>query len=229
MAAWKASSPYSSFAIYIGGPDQFCQVQPNLNSSWITTVVAQGWKLIPIWVGPQAPCTPLGDVTTITPDPALVYAAGQSEANDAADAAAALGVNSGPIYYDMEAYPTGSTCTQVVQTFTSGWLDQLHARGHTAGFYSSLCSGIIDVAADPGSARLDSIWLAAWAYDDQNDPGYATYVPNLFGFTGCGSPLSDAQWSNHQRLRQFRGGHDETWGGVLINIDTNAIDGATYP
>ena len=34
---------------------------------------------------------------------------------------------------------------------------------------------------------------------------------------------------NHQRLRQFRGGHDETWGGATINIDTNATDGATYP
>ncbi len=28
----------------------------------------------------------------------------------------------------------------------------------------------------------------------------------------------------HQRLKQYRGDHDETWGGVRINIDSDALD-----
>ncbi|MES2032702.1 MAG: hypothetical protein V4466_00875, partial [Pseudomonadota bacterium] len=32
---------------------------------------------------------------------------------------------------------------------------------------------------------------------------------------------------NHQRIHQFRGGHNETWGGTTINIDSDYVDGAT--
>jgi hypothetical protein len=32
----------------------------------------------------------------------------------------------------------------------------------------------------------------------------------------------------HQRVHQFKGGHDETWGGVTINVDSNAVDGDTH-
>ncbi|HYP55554.1 MAG TPA: hypothetical protein VEQ41_04540, partial [Solirubrobacterales bacterium] len=31
----------------------------------------------------------------------------------------------------------------------------------------------------------------------------------------------------HQRIRQYRGGHDERWGGVTINIDNNYVEGGT--
>ena len=33
------------------------------------TVTGQGWKLLPIWVGPQASCTTLGSTTKIPGDP----------------------------------------------------------------------------------------------------------------------------------------------------------------
>ena len=39
--------------------------------------------------------------------------------------------------------------------------------------------------------------------------------------------VPSTSWSNHQRIHQFRGGHDETYGGVTINIDSNYVDGAT--
>ena len=55
----------------------------------------------------------------------------------------------------------------------------------------------------------------------------ATYLPGLFGFTGCGAALPDGLWSYHQRVRQYHGGHNETYAGVTINIDTNAVDGPT--
>ena len=39
--------------------------------------------------------------------------------------------------------------------------------------------------------------------------------------------LPETAWANHQRIHQFRGGHNETWGGTTINIDSDYIDGAT--
>lgn len=117
----------------------------------------------------------------------------------------------------------------MVQEFAKGWAAGLHFFGHTAGFYSSLCSGIKDLAASPDAGLMDATWPAAWPYNP-DDPRYSTYVPNLFGMN-CGGVTtpSDSYWWNHQRLRQFRGGHDETWGGVTINIDSDAMDGPTYP
>ena len=31
-------------------------------------------------------------------------------------------------------------------------------------------------------------------------------------------------WQPHGRVKQYQGGHDETWGGVRINIDRNYLD-----
>jgi hypothetical protein len=36
-------------------------------------------------------------------------------------------------------------------------------------------------------------------------------------------------WANHQRVHQYTGGHNESYGGVTINIDSNAVDGPTFP
>ena len=81
-----------------------------------------------------------------------------------------------------------------------GWVGGLNSRGYRAGFYSSLCSGILDVAAIYGSPyfqQLNAVWIAAW-----ND------TPNIFGF-GPPCALSDAKWANHQRVHQYNGGHNE--------------------
>jgi glucose/arabinose dehydrogenase len=32
-------------------------------------------------------------------------------------------------------------------------------------------------------------------------------------------------WANHQRIRQYEGGHNETWGTISLNIDSNVLDG----
>lgn len=56
MATWWASSPYFDMGIYVGGGTRSCP-QPNLISSWVKTVTGEGWGLISLWPGPQAPCT----------------------------------------------------------------------------------------------------------------------------------------------------------------------------
>jgi hypothetical protein len=219
MAAWRAS-PYTSLGIYIGGANRGC-AQPNLTPSWVSTVISQGWKMMPIWVGPQAPCTTLGGTTKITADPNQAWGQGAAQATAAANAADALGFKwLTPIYYDMEAYPRGGQCTSSVQIFTNGWVYTLHQRGYYAGFYSSLCSGILDQAATYGNSLyypLDAVWIAAW-----------NNTPNIFGF-GAPCALPDSMWPNHQRVHQYIGGHNESYGGITINIDTNAVDGPTYP
>jgi Domain of unknown function (DUF1906) len=219
MSKWKVS-PYTSVGVYIGGANRGC-AQPNLTRTWVSTVVTQGWKLIPIWVGPQASCTTLSSTTKLPTDPNQANAQGSAQAAAAANAADALSLGFlSPIYYDMEAYPRGGDCSASVQSFTNGWIYTLHTRGYVAGFYSSLCSGILDQAATYGSPyyyTLDALWIAAW-----------NNTANIFGF---GSPcaLSDSLWADHQRLHQYKGGHNETYGTVTINVDTNAVDGPTSP
>jgi hypothetical protein len=218
MSTWKSSSPYTTIGIYIGGANRGC-AQPNLSSSWVSSVWGQGWKLLPIWVGPQASCTSLGSTTKLSADTTTAFFQGIGEAEAAANAAQQLGLGwMTPIYYDMEGYARGGACSASVQAFADGWVRQLHARAYRGAMYSSLCSGILDVAAsssDTTKMPLDSVWIAAW-----ND------TPNIYGF---GSPcaLSDLLWNNHRRVHQYKGGHNESYGGTTINIDTNAVDGPT--
>jgi hypothetical protein len=220
MKAWQASSPYTSLGVYIGGANRGC-AQPNLTKTWVSTVWGQGWKLLPIWVGPQASCTTLSSTTKLSTDGMTAFFQGVNEAQAAADAAGALGIGLfAPIYYDMEGYPRGGTCTASVQSFTDGWVIQLHNRGYLAAMYSSLCSGILDQAASvsiPGRHLLDAIWIAAWNNN-----------PQIFGFTGSCS-LDDGLWWDHQRVHQYTGGHNETYGGITINIDSNSVYAPTDP
>ncbi len=219
MNAWKASSPYVNVGIYIGGANRGC-AQPNLTSSWLSSVWAQGWRLLPIWVGPQASCTTLSGTTKLSSDGTTAYFQGLNEGAAAADAASSLGMGwLTPIYYDMEAYPRGGTCSASVQAFTGGWVRMLNSRGYRAGMYSSLCSGILDVAvtnSDPSGVALNAIWLAAW-----------NGTPKIYGYGTSSCPLSDSIWNNHQRVHQYLGGHNETYGGITINVDSNAVDGPT--
>ena len=218
MGTWKTSSPYTVIGVYIGGANRGC-AQPNLTSTWVSGVRAKGWKLMPIWVGPQASCTTLGNATKLSSDSFTAFVQGANEATAAADAMLKLGLGSpDPIYYDMEGYPRGGACSISVQSFADGWVRQLQTRGFNGAMYSSLCSGILDVAAsvkDTTKVPLKALWIAAW-----------NNTPNLFGF-GAPCALDDGLWLNHQRVHQYIGGHNETYGGATINIDTNAVDGPT--
>src|SRR4051812_31723719 len=51
MTAWKAS-PYKAIGIYIGGVSRGC-TQANLTAAWVQQQVTAGWKLLPLYVGPQ--------------------------------------------------------------------------------------------------------------------------------------------------------------------------------
>ena len=147
LSAWQAS-PYRSFGSYIGGTNRAC-TQANLTPPWVTTVVSQGWSLMPLYVGLQAPCVSQASLKKLSTNVTTASNQGIAAAKDAASEAVALGLPSGsPIYFDMEGYSTtNSSCTAAVQSFVGGWNDELHALGFTSGVYGSAAS------TRPSSAR----------------------------------------------------------------------------
>ena len=210
MTSWL-SSPYRIVATYLGGMNWACSYG-NFTPSWVSKVAAEGWRFAPLWVGRQAPCTNVPYVAKINPSQAA--AEGQSEAKSAVAAARAFGFGPGtPVYFDMEGYQTGqSACTRAVLNFLGGWTRALHAAGYVSGVYSSASSGITDLAHQYGNGgypRPDDIWIADW----NSEPVLTDHaVPN-------------GDWANHQRLHQYAGPHNETWGGATVNMDSDAADG----
>lgn len=209
MTAW-GSSPYRALGIYIGGANSAC-AQPNLNTSWMTTQWAAGWHMIPIYVGLQAPGNSCG-CAAINSSQAI--SEGTAAAQDAVAQAQAVGIGSGnPIYNDMEGYSHTSANTTAVMNFLAAWTSQLHAEGYASGVYSSGQSGIADLVARYGTTYVepDDIWVADWnGQATTSDP----YLP-------------PADWPSHQRLHQYRGAHNETYGGATLNIDSDYLDAAT--
>jgi hypothetical protein len=65
MQTWWQYSPYYDTYIYLWGALNRGPVDTNLNSGWVTQVKNQGWGVIPIWFGRQAPAgCPLPPGTT---------------------------------------------------------------------------------------------------------------------------------------------------------------------
>jgi len=212
MTAWLAS-PYRSVGIYIGGSNRACG-DGYLSVSWVSAVIGQGWKLAPLYVGDQAPCVGQAGLAEFSTDPKTAAGQGANSARDAVTHARVFGLPDGsPIYYDLEGYSADTVCREAVYAFLDAWTVELHRRGYRSAVYSSSSSGISDLGkatSRPGFHLPDGIWLANW-----------NGVQGVFG-----DPyISDAYWSGHRRLHQYAGGHDETYGGVTINIDSDYDDG----
>jgi len=225
MDAWLSASPYRAVGIYISGASRGCRDQPNLTPTWISTQLANGWRLLPITLGPQANCSPhfprYGNDPVISPkinaqgQYAKAFQQGTTEASTAVAAAQALGIVPGStLWYDLEGYDvTNTTCRESSLYFLSAWTQQLHALGYVSGIYSSAGSGIksLDDARvlRPGTFALpDQIWIARWDGQANTSTSY----------------IRSDGWIPGRRVKQFQGGHDEKWGGVTINIDRNYLD-----
>lgn len=212
MSAW-ADSPYRAIGVYVGGLNRGCS-QPNLTASWVAEQTAAGWHLIPTYVGLQAPTSSCSSCATLSSSTATAAAQGTEAADDAVEAAGLAGIGAGsPIYFDMESYSRTSSASNATLTFLAAWTNRLHALGYDSGVYSSSASGIADLASRLGTSypQPDDIWVANW---DGRANATGSYFPA-------------GAWTDHQRIHQYRGGHDETYGGVTINIDNNYVEGAT--
>ncbi|MFA6297701.1 MAG: glycoside hydrolase domain-containing protein [Nocardioides sp.] len=225
MNAWLRASPFLSVGIYIAGDSRACRDQPNLTPSWITTQLRNGWRLLPITLGPQASCQPrfprYDDDVKINPKPgkvkryALAKQQGMNEAVTTVQVATSLGIApKSTLWYDLEGFDASNTdCRESALTFLSGWTQKLHELGYVSGVYSSAGSGIaaLDSARvnRPGRFTLpDMIWVARWDGIANTSTSY----------------MREDGWRPGGRVKQYMGGHDETWGGVRINIDRNFLD-----
>ncbi|GAA4374553.1 glycoside hydrolase domain-containing protein [Nocardioides caricicola] len=225
MDRWLQSSPFLAVGIYISGDSRACREQPNLTARWVYRQLTRGWRLLPITLGPQASCQPrfprYGDDETINPRPgkngkyAKARAQGSAEAAKAVAAATDLGIALGStLWYDLEGFELANVrCRESALAFLSAWTTQLHELGFVSGVYSSAGSGIkmLDDARvnRPSQVVLpDMIWVARWDGKANTSTSY----------------LREDGWRPHARVKQYQGGHDETWGGVTINIDRNFLD-----
>ena len=215
MSSW-ISSPYRSAGIYIGGSMRACG-DGNLSAAWVTSVHSMGWALLPIYVGPQAPCVNQAGLATISSSSA--WTQGIANASDAVTHAQRFGMGAGtPIYYDMEAYNSSATgCSQTVMTFVSAWTSELHALGYKSGTYGSSASLMVDMSRALGTAGFaapDDVWFAHW--------NQLQTTSEQAGYSG----FPDGDWSLHQRVHQYSGSVTQSWGGAAVNIDANWVDGA---
>jgi hypothetical protein len=210
MAAW-ADSPYRAVGVYIGGVNRACS-QPNLTSTWVAQQTEADWHLIPTYVGLQAPTSACSSCAKLTSSQAT--AQGAAAAIDAVEEASAVAMGPGsPIYFDMESYSQTSSASAATLAFLESWTQKLHELGYSSGVYSSSASGIEDLAGQVGSGYElpDALWIANWnGQQNTEDPVVPSNV-----------------WTPHQRIHQYRGGHNESYGGVSINIDNNYVDGPT--
>ena len=222
MQTWWSYGPYRTVNLYIGGSSRSC-ANSALTSSYLKQLNQQGWKFIPTWVGPQAPCT--GFLSRMSSNATTAYNQGVSEADLAVDRLSELGLTypdktGSVVYYDIEYYGTDAACRSAVNAFMNGWVSQIHARGNLAGVYgSTLCStGLSDFMSITNVPDL--IWPARWYHN----AGAGFYDPNA-SVWNLGSCLTNTVWANHQRIRQYEGSHNETWGTLTLEIDSDVLDG----
>lgn len=219
MQTWREYSPYKYVGIYIGGSSRACP-QKDLSPAWLSQVADQGWDFIPIWVGPQAPCTTFGN--QLSTNTTTAKAQGITEARGAVDAAYSLGLTNAAkggtvIYYDMERYDTSNVaCRNAVDAFLEGWVSELQAYNNIAGVYGSPYNAVY---WNDNTPRPDAIWFAIW---DNANPNQRIYNPDaaIYDIWNFSNDLWRAA-----RIRQYDGDHTETWGNIGINIDINVADG----
>jgi uncharacterized protein YraI len=210
LKAWKGTSPYSAVNVYFGGINRGC-AQPNLTAAWVRDATVAGWRLLPTYFGHQPYCM-FGN-KEFRYDAGNATSRGTSNATDAVSKAKALGMRPGSaLYADVEHYDrTDSSCRTAVRRYVSAWTKKLHSSGYLAGVYVHQDSGLRDLSDSYNSttyARPDAVWMARW--DGNKSLTNWPTAPN-------------SHWATWQRAKQYRGDHNETWGGVTINIDSDAI------
>ncbi|WP_333767458.1 glycoside hydrolase domain-containing protein [Streptomyces sp. IBSBF 2435] len=209
MKAWKSDAYYGAAAVYVGGKNRGC-AQANLTASWVKSVNAAGWKLIPIYVGAQPPCQTGSSPEKLTA--ATAAALGASDAKDAVAKSAALGMKAGSaIYLDMEPYAiTNTSCNTAVLTYVRSFTKTLRAKVYRAGYYGFATSSAKAVATAADRTDLPgNLWYALW--DGKATTTDWPWDPKLF--------------TGHSRGHQYTANSKETRKGYTITVDRDAWDG----
>jgi len=219
MDRWLTDSPYFGIGIYISGNARACRTQANLTATWVHHQLANGWKLLPLTVGPQASCNPhFSGSLRINANPEGTYGRarkqGRAEAASAIAAARRLGIPAGStLFYDLEGFDINNArCRASAMWFLNGWTTILHDHHYLSGVYSSAGSGIkaLDQMRTSGPKvykKPDELWIADWDGKANTQSSY----------------LSDNAWLN-KRVKQYAGGHNATYGTVTINVDSDFVN-----
>jgi photosystem II stability/assembly factor-like uncharacterized protein len=234
MQTWMNSSPYYATSLYLPSPNHTSD--PNLNATWVSGVLGQGWSLIPIWVGAQSPCACKPNTgtypnctlfkTVMSDTINAATAQGKADAKTAEGKAAGLGAGGLIIYKDIENYnpasvlSNGVSCGSVVNAYLGGWDTQLSADGYSSGAYGNptpIANWWSQVSPLP-----NDIWIA-----QANNQVTIWNVGTSYGMT-------DVMWPNNQRIHQFNLGppHKESWGSGTppsFTTDDDIIDALTLP
>ncbi|MFD7979091.1 DUF1906 domain-containing protein, partial [Streptomyces sp. NPDC059749] len=212
MRAWR-DSPYKAVGVYFGGRGRGCPAQRELTPGWVASVHGQGWRLLPLFVGSQAPCV-IAESKRRYAIGRTPWRQGTQEAGEAVRAARALGLAAGsPLYLDIEAYRAeDARCAETTLLFVRGWNREVRRLGYVPGFYSSADSGVREVELQrlAGTRDLPSaVWFARW----RGEPALDTE-----------SVLHPLAWRPHGRIHQYAGEVTETHGGRRLVIDRSLVD-----
>ena len=217
LQTWFNASPYKVVNLYIGGISRYCDNEA-LTKTYLQQMFNQGWRFIPTWVGPQAPCTTLK--YPFSYDVEEAYAEGVDNANQARATLLELGLTNpdgsgSVVYYDMEYFVYSETCSAAVRAFIDGWTTRLHELGLLSGLYASSYNlnqnKVYTIQPPP-----DAVWIAEYFRDYYYRPDVTVWDIDY---------LPDIYWVNRQRVYQYTGSHNETWGGVTISMDNDVLDG----
>ncbi|MCX2179069.1 DUF1906 domain-containing protein [Streptomyces sp. SKN60] len=212
MRAWR-SSPYRAVGVYFGGRGRGCRAQRELNREWVAVVHAQGWRMLPLFVGSQPPC--------VLAEAKRRYAIGRSpwlqgtrEGAEAVRAARAVGFAAGsPLYLDIEAYrPGDARCAATTVRFVRAWNREVRRFGYLPGFYSSAETGIRQMERERAAGTKDlpaAVWFARWRVPPALDTERT---------------LHPRAWRPHGRIHQYAGNVTETHGGRRMRVDRSLVD-----
>jgi len=218
MDRWRTSSPFTGVGIYLGGVHRAC-AQKHLSIRWVERQLEARWRLLPIWVGPQASCT--GYYHRISGKPGkngdfdAARARGMREARRAAASARALRIPLREvIFYDLEPFDTGSfACRRSSLAFLEEWTEELHRLGYRSGVYSHVNAGI-SLLSRTGRhyARPDAVW---YAWIDRVGSMPREYI-------------ADKGFMRTSRIHQYALDTGVEFGGIRMDIDWNFVSlGAT--
>lgn len=213
MDRWRTSSPFTGVGIYLGGVHRAC-AQEHLSVSWVERQIETGWRLLPIWVGPQAYCTGYDHRISGKPGKNDRFGAAQAmgiqEARRAVAAARALRIPPREvIFYDLEPFDTGSSaCRRSSLAFLERWTEELHRLGYQSGVYSHVNAGI-SLLSRTGRhyTRPDAVW---YAWIDR-----AGSMPSEY--------IADQEFMRTSRVHQYALDTGVEFGGIRMDIDWNFV------
>lgn len=205
LAAWRGD--FDTTVAYLGGATAACPMP----ASQIKQALQAGWKLLPAYVGLQAPSVGSFCDGCETFDPGRAREEGIAAARDAMALAAAGGIGPGsPLYYDMEYYENRAADDGPVLEFLRGWTETLRAKGYRSGVYGD--TAILALTAryhDASYPRPDAVWI---------------HYEGATSAYGLGQ-IPDDYWRGHRIVQYDIYGNTETHGGVTMKFDRNFADG----